>query len=169
MQETAHFDTRTFTDIRNLHVLFTLICTFKEKYYIIKHFSNDPDTSRHLYTLPSARPIWGVPLGEAAHREAIRKYNLDVQFTYQSTFRLINFATDGDALFDDVFLVYRCEISEEAFNNCIKKDYWLTLDEIKSIDNRSILLERLVVKDDRSQFIEDTVVLNYGVNTKDLS
>ncbi len=167
MRITSTFDRMSLEDVKLPQPMFIFICKFENKYLISKHFSDDKDISRHLYTLPSAKPLWGLPLEESCKKEFLRKNGVTADFKYVSTFHLINKTSDGDTLFDNIFLTFEAEIDEKEFANC-KKDYWFTKEEISKLPNTTITVKKLLLENNRDPYIQDEVILNYGIEEFDL-
>lgn len=168
MAASALFDRKTLEDIKYPTPLIILICKYEDKYFISEHFSEDKNKERIFYTLPAAKPLWGLTLEESCKKEFLRKNKMEGDYKYQSTFHLINFTSDKDILFDNIFLVFICDLYKESYEKIKMRINWMTLAEIRKLKNRSITLERLIIENNQDQFIEDKVILNYGFEDKDL-
>jgi|GEM_PF-1963335 len=167
MRVTGTFDTRTLEDIKISTPLFLFICKYEDKYLVIEHFSKDSNLHRHLFALPSGYPLAGLPLEESCKKDLLRKYGVTADFKYRSTFHLITKTTDGDTLFDTIYLVFETQVGKEEVENC-KQGVWLSKEEILKLENRAISVEKFLVEDNREIYTEDSVVLNYGIEENDL-
>ena len=167
MKVTTHFDTRTLEDINPPSILLLFVCKFKDKYLILEHFEKDQNQNRRIFTLPSGRPLRGLSLQESCLRTFKRKFGIEAKFSYRATFHLIHNTTDGDLLFDDVWLVFNTTLDEAGFRNQ-KKGYWLTREEIQEFPNTFIPIQKFIIEDAKGHFLEDSIVLNYGIEESDL-
>lgn len=167
MKETSKFDTKTLQDIEAPISAIIFLCKHEDKYWVFKHFAEDLNEKRHLYTLASAKPLWGETLEISCKKEFLRKNGILADFKYRNTFHLINKTTDGDVLFDNVFLIFETELTKAQVKQS-KKGFWLTKEEIKEIPNISITVKKFILEDNRNPYIEDIVILNYGIEERDL-
>jgi len=70
-------------------------------------------------------------------------------------------------LFDTIFLVFESKIETESFKNS-KRKTWCTVKQIRELENRSVLVEQLIVQRLREPYLQSTVSLNYGIEEQDL-
>ncbi len=167
MKVTARFDTRTLEDINPPSILLLFVCKYKNKYLILEHFDDDKNQNRRVFTLPSAPPLRGLSIEESCIKGFTRKFGIEGTFTYRATFHLVHRATDNDILFDDVWLVFDTTVKKQGFANQ-KKGYWLTKDEISELPNTFVTIQKFIIEDVREQFVEDSIVFNYGIEESDL-
>jgi hypothetical protein len=168
MSLTASFDTRTLEEIKTPHLLFLYICRHKEKFLLREHFAQDENRQK-LFALPFAKPLSGQPLKESAEEEFLRKYGFEANFKYRLTYHLTTRTHQGDLLFDDLYLVFEAGVKKlpDKMLYQQKKHCWLTKEEMSSLSIHPYV-KRLIIKDDRKPFIEEAIILNYGLRQEDL-
>lgn len=167
MKATSTFDTVTLAEVSYPMPLLLFICKYQDKFLVSKHFGDDSNEKRHLFALPSAKPLWGKTLEQSCRDEFLRKTGITADFIYQKTFHLVHKTTDGDTLFDNIFLIFKCEIDNNEFLKC-KKKYWLTKEEMTSLPNLAITLKRLVVEEAQDVYMQEEITYNYGIEESDL-
>jgi hypothetical protein len=161
------FDYRTFQEYSLLPAVLIFICKYADKYYINNHFEQDPNISRHFFALPSAKPKLGLTLEDASNQGFLSKQGINAQFKYRCTYHYVNKATDGEILFANIFLVYETEIDEQEFNKS-DQHKWMTIDQLKAVPSKSLIIQRLLIENVRDAYIQDTVEFNYGFEEADL-
>lgn len=166
MKLTSDFDTRTLEIIQTPTLLFLFICKYGDKFLINEHFSDDETNDRKIYTLPFSKPRRGASLEKCANSEFLRKYGIEANLKYKATYHQTDHTSDGDILFDDLWLVFEGEVSNSSDSGRILSNYshWLTREEIALIPNVHPMVKRLTVDRNKKTFLEDSIVLNYGLD-----
>jgi len=167
MKITAFFDSQTLQDDNIPTTMLLFICKYKNKYYINEHFDNDPNIERHFLAFPSAKPILGKTLEESSKIGFFKKEGIDGDFQYQCTVHYTNFATDKDVLFDTIFIVFKAEIEKSEYETS-DMSKWRTIEELKSIDKKSIIIQKLLIDSCKEKYLQCNVVYNYGFDIEDI-
>lgn len=163
MKVTANFDSRTLEETKGPDVMFLFVCQRDDKFLLQEHFSNDKNPERRVYFLMFAKPQRGLLLAEGAKIEFKRKYGVEVEPVYRSTYHQIHRTTDGDVLFDDIWLVFDVpQFSGET------KGFWATREGVAKLENVHPFIKTLIADNRTEAFLEDEIVLNYGVEVEDL-
>lgn len=171
MIETSNFDSRTLVEHDMPIPLILFVCKYKDKYLISVHFKDDE--SRRIYTLPFCNLIKGETLEKTSQIEFKRRYRVKQDFKYRNTFHIIHKSTDGDIIFDNIVLVFDAKFSDEKYKETANKQskdgqLWLSKEEIQSLKNRHLILDKLIIENRKDPYLQDEFIQNYGIYDEDL-
>lgn len=169
MTATGNFDTHSLEEIASPKPLILYILKNQGKYFLNNHYGENKNDKRQIYFFPFAIPRVGITLRQSAHEEFLRKYRIDQDFKFRTTYHVINRTTAGDLLFDTIWLVFQAQSNKlHRTDTPTKGEEWFSKEEISKLKSIHPTIKRLIVDSVKSKFIEETVILDYGLEKSDL-
>jgi hypothetical protein len=99
--------------------------------------------------LPGCNFLWGESLEQAFTRVLRDNYEIEGDVTYRSCGHNIMKSSKGQVFFDDVTLIFDVDVRTQL------KEYperWFTLSQIKRLTDRDLLVDRMILEDNRRPF-----------------
>ncbi|KKT83189.1 MAG: hypothetical protein UW82_C0045G0012 [candidate division WWE3 bacterium GW2011_GWC2_44_9] len=139
-----------------------IVCRCGEE-YLIKPHTNTKDI---FYNLPSGSPLFGEDLEDALPRIFYEEMGINIQFLAFSldSLHMKTVKSKADAvLFDDVFGVYKVEVTtEQKSRMTLKKgSVWMSEDKIEELENKWPELDLCILRKGWELYNKYTVVCNY--------
>lgn len=124
------------------------------------------NASEIFYNLPSGSPLFAEDLNDALTRIFYEETDINLpyeSFSFDSLHMKTIKAKNGKVLFDDAFVVYKVEVSEDQKTKMkLKKGCeWKTLKEIENLDNKWPEIDQCVLRRDWEVYKKYTVVCDY--------
>lgn len=161
MKQTAYFDRRTLQDNKFKLPVVCFVCNYQNTFFLNDHFQGSPGSDSY-YNLPLGIVHFGEKLIDGCNRILTEKWGIQGIVTYRATHHYINYASDGDCIFDDIALVYNVLVSDTP----LKPEKWYSIDKLKSL-NVHPLVETYIVKNSKDAFSETYFTHDYGFSIED--
>lgn len=158
----TQYDLTTIKDLGFKTFFIGFLCNFEDQYLIKDH----PNGHNNFYNLPSGKPRFGEPIGNALVRTFEENTGVVLKpndFEYQSLHLKTVKTSEGEVLFDDAFAIYAVEIklSQKTIMKLIKNVSWKNKDEIKSLQNRWPEIDFCVIENDKVSYRSYEVKSDY--------
>ncbi len=163
--ETQEFNQTTLEDKKLKIPINIFICEYQGKYLIREIFKEDKNVNTH-YALPGIKAEWGTKYNELFNNLVLKKFGVKVHATYRSTFHLLEYTLERDIMFDDLLVVFDCEVSEVLDKQ--KQNLWLSKEEIATLTEKHPPIDTFILDHNREPFGEIYVLSNYNLRKEDL-
>lgn len=156
------YDLPTIEDTGYKTFFVGFLCNYGDEFLIKEH----PTETANFYNLPSGKPRFGESINSALIRtfESNTDITLDGKdFEFQSLHLKTVKTSHGEVLFDDVFAIYRVDISQEQKEKMKlhKQISWKSVGEIQKLSNRWPEIDICILKRDKTSYMTYSFISNY--------
>lgn len=160
VKQITQFDLSDLADTGFKTFFIGFVCEHDGKYLIKEH----PAGPVNFYNLPSGKPQFGEPIGEALARTFAVCSGVTLEadaFSFRSLHLKIVKTSDGEVLFDDAFTIYDVSLPNEVWLKPQKAVFWADREAIAKLPNRWPEIDRCILEDDHSAYRAYEVVSDY--------
>jgi hypothetical protein len=149
----ASFNLNTLEDRMDQVAYIGLICEYKGKYLLHKKIA-EPAFS--WYELIGGRPYAGEPLEEACKRILHCETSISSRFIYNSLHHRTLLTKSDEILFDNALMIFDVKLNDDEFEKLqlAPNNFWFSVEEIESIENKYPEIDICVLKKDWKPFCE---------------